>query len=83
MDTTTNSSEMTENITKLNDLKKYLYKEIYSHENEIARIKKRINQIENNLMAMCGHQWEYEDYCGMYDKPDQVCKLCKSRIYGF
>ncbi len=78
-----NSSETDENIQKLIKLKQSFYKEIYSHEEEIKRLKKKIDEIEDKIMGMCAHEWEYEHYYGMYDKPDKVCKFCDSRIYRF
>lgn len=78
-----NSSEVTIHIAKLLDLKRSIYQEIYGAEREIARLKKSIDQIEDMLMNLCAHEWEYEDYCGMYDKPDKVCKFCSSRIVRF
>lgn len=83
MGTDFNTLEVTENISKLLELKKNVYEEIYSHEKEISRMKKRLEEIENILMRVCVHSWEYDHCYGMYDKPDKVCKLCESRIYRF
>ena len=80
---TNNTPEVTENIKKLLELKYSVYTEMYSHENEIKRLKNRLQEIENKLMGLCTHKWEYEHYSGMYDKPDKVCMLCESRIYRF
>ncbi len=79
----TNSEETTSHIAKLSELKKSIYQEIYSTEKEIIRLKKKIDQIEDILMGLCDHEWEFEDYCGMYDKPDKICRLCNSRIVRF
>ncbi len=81
--TNPNNPEVTKNIAKLLELKNSTYKEIYAHENEITRLKNTIRQIEDKIMGICDHQWEYDHYTGMYDKPDKVCKLCESRIYRF
>jgi len=83
MVTNKNTPEVTENINKLLELKHSVYTEMYSHENEIKRLKNRLQEIENKLMGLCTHEWEYEHYSGMYDKPDKVCRLCESRIYRF
>lgn len=76
-----NNSEAKENIQKLIELKKLIYKEIYSHEDEIKQLKNRLYQIENIIMGMCTHEWEYEWCNGMYDKSEKVCKFCESRIF--
>lgn len=76
----TNNVNVTNNIIKLLNLKRSMYQEIYSAEKQISRFKKSIDQIENILMDLCEHQWEYEYCSGPYDKPDKICKLCDSRI---
>jgi chromosome segregation ATPase len=78
-----NTSETTEQIVKLLELKTSVYQEIYNAEKEISRLKKTIDKLEKTLMDLCDHEWEYEHYSGMYDKPDKVCKLCHSRIIRF
>jgi len=78
-----NTSETTQEIVKLLELKNSVFQEIYNAEKEITRLKKTIDQLENMLMGLCDHEWEYEHYSGMYDKPDKVCRLCSSRIIRF
>ena len=79
----TTSSEKTDNIIQLIELKHSIYKEINILEEDIKRFKNRLKQIEKILFGLCNHEWEYDDYCGMYDKPDKVCRLCESRIIRF
>lgn len=78
-----NSPETTENIKMLLEMKHTTHKEMYDLENEIKILKNRIHLIENKLMNICVHKWEYDDCYGMYDKPDKICKLCDSRIIRF
>jgi DNA repair exonuclease SbcCD ATPase subunit len=78
-----NSVDLTKQINQLVNFKKSIYREIYSNEEEIKRLKKKINEIEKLLMGLCNHSWEYENYAGMYDKPDKICKFCDSRIVRF
>ena len=94
----TNSVEITENIKKLflNPKKSDLQNiknisnfkschEIFSNYSQInfSKVEKRINSIEDKLMEICEHKWEYDCNYGMYDKPDKICRLCESRIIRF
>jgi len=80
---TSNTPETTKQIIKLLELKKSVFQEICQADKEISRLKKRKDELENMLKSLCDHEWEYEDYSGMYNKPDKVCRLCDSRIVRF
>ena len=72
-----------ENIKELVNLKSDIYKHINELEKFIISEKKRINDIEVKLMAMCKHKWELENYYGVYEKPDKICNKCGSRIIRY
>lgn len=77
-----NTDDVKQKIKQLLELKQKTYKTIINLNSEIENNKKIINNIEAELMYICSHEWCFEDYRAMYEKPDKICKLCKSRIIG-
>lgn len=75
--------ETTDQIAKLLDLKKSAQTEIYQLENEIKKLKVKIDLIEEKLMSICSHKWQYDYSHGIYEKPDKICELCDLRIIRF
>jgi len=65
-------------IKALNDQISYLYCQSNYFEKLIKQNKLQIEKIQNNILNMCDHDWEYMDVVNMYDKPDKICKKCNS-----
>lgn len=59
---------------KLNDI-------INKQETELKEYKKKLENIENQLMILCNHKWIENDYCGIYDKRSKTCSICNLTNY--
>ena len=44
-------------VSNIKEKKQELYKQIYARENEVRQLRKNINNLNNELLKICDHNW--------------------------
>ena len=78
------TSDAPPELSQLLEKRESLFQHQIKLNQQLKMVEREIDQVKKDILKTCDHVWEREMvYCGPYEKPDNICRLCNSIQYRF